>query len=504
MDNKAENKAYKDSLKATSLLGSVQVVKILVNIVQGKIMAVLLGTEGMGIYGLLNSTIQLLTSATNLGLGYSAVKNIAEAKASNNETRLSSVISIFRFLVRLTGLLGMLSCIILSPWLSQWAFGSKDYTIAFVILSVTLLLTQLCSGQTAVMQGLHKYKFIAKSNLLGQVIGLIITVPLYYIWGIDAIVPVLIVSSVISLLLSIYFYRKLDITHSKVSKTGLITDGKNMVFMGLSISITTIISSLSMYLLRLVISNAGGLEDVGLFTAGFTIVTIYVGLIINAMGTDYYPRLSAVNNDCEKFNKTINNQIEIALLLLGPILSFFIVFVHIGIIILYSSAFTPAEGMIYWAAYAVYFQVFSWCISYSFLAKGDGKMFVINELISSIYSFSGRALGYYLGDLEGVGIAFLLTYIIYSLQVYIICYRRYNVRIEKNVFALFFKQIPLITVCLALAMIGKMILTYSIGSLLFVFSFYYSYKELDKRVGIKSYLISKLSTKSHYVAPPKK
>jgi len=90
-----------------------------------------------------------------------------------------------------------------------------------------------------------------------------------------------------------------------------------MLKMGFFISLQGLLSVGASYLVRIFISNKGGLDDVGLFTAGFAIINTYVGLIFTAMGTDYYPRLSAVNSGSEEFNKTINQQAEISLLLLG-------------------------------------------------------------------------------------------------------------------------------------------------------------------------------------------
>ena len=68
MDTENRN-SYKQSLKATSLFGGVQIFNILIQIIRSKFAAVLLGPEGMGVMGLLNSTITMISSFTNCGLG---------------------------------------------------------------------------------------------------------------------------------------------------------------------------------------------------------------------------------------------------------------------------------------------------------------------------------------------------------------------------------------------------------------------------------------------------
>ena len=52
---------------------------------------------------------------------------------------------------------------------------NDEYKLAFSCLSITLL-NQICAGQTAVLRGLHKLKFMAKSSLWGSLTGLFISV----------------------------------------------------------------------------------------------------------------------------------------------------------------------------------------------------------------------------------------------------------------------------------------------------------------------------------------
>ena len=126
MDTENRN-SYKQSLKATSLFGGVQIFNILIQIIRSKFAAVLLGPEGMGVMGLLNSTITMISSFTNCGLGTSAVRNIAEANGANDTKRIALIISVFRRLVWITGLTGALICLVSASLLSQVTFGNTDY-----------------------------------------------------------------------------------------------------------------------------------------------------------------------------------------------------------------------------------------------------------------------------------------------------------------------------------------------------------------------------------------
>lgn len=106
-----DNSSYKESLKATSLFGGVQVFNILIGVIRSKFIAILLGPSGMGMYGLFTLTTSLISSFTNCGLGTSAVRNIAEANSTRDQNRIALIISVFRKLVWFTGLIGMSVCV---------------------------------------------------------------------------------------------------------------------------------------------------------------------------------------------------------------------------------------------------------------------------------------------------------------------------------------------------------------------------------------------------------
>ncbi|MCB0750420.1 MAG: oligosaccharide flippase family protein, partial [Ignavibacteriae bacterium] len=367
----AENKSsYREVIKATSLFGGVQVFGIIISIIRSKFVAVLLGPMGMGISGLLTSTTGMIAALTNFGLGTSAVKDVSVANSTGNRLRISIVVTVFRRWVWLTGFLGAVITLIFSPWLSQITFGNQDYTYAFIIISITLLLNQISTGQLVLLRGMRKLKQLAKSSMVGSLLGLFTVIPIYYFFGISGIVPGIIVTSLTALILSWFFARKIDLKKVYVSRLRTIAEGREMLKMGFAISLSGLITLGASYFVRIFISNHGGVDQVGLYNAGFAIINTYVGMIFTAMGTDYYPRLSAVSHDNKLSRQTIIQQAEIALLILAPFISVFLVFINWIVVVLYSTKFMPVNEMILWAALGMFFKAISWSIAFIFLAKG--------------------------------------------------------------------------------------------------------------------------------------
>jgi O-antigen/teichoic acid export membrane protein len=490
----SENQSsYRKVMKATSVFGGVQIVTILIAIVRSKFIALFLGSAGLGIVGLLTSTIGLIGGVTNFGLGTSAVRDVSTAHGSGDFTRVALVITVLRRWVWLTGALGTLTVFLLSPWLSEIAFGNSNYIWSFALVSITLLFNQLNIGQLVVLQGMQKVQYLAKASLTGSVIGLMVTVPLYYFFGVEGIVPSLIIASMVSFSISWYFARKVQITRVKLTRMVAFSEGKNMLKMGLMISLSGLFITTTTYIIQLFISSRGGVEQVGLFTAGFAIINTYVGLVFTAMATDYFPRLSAVASSNELCKKAINQQAEISILILGPIIMVFLVFIKMIIIILYSNKFVAIEDMVLWLAVATFFKAAAWCIGFILLAKGASKVFFWSELVANSYMLLFDLAGYYFWGLAGLGISFFLGYLLCLAQVYFISKIKYQFSFDRSFIKIFSIQFLLALSCFGVVKFIDKPFSYFVGSILILFSVWHSYTELDNRLGLKAVLNNFLS-----------
>jgi PST family polysaccharide transporter len=483
-----QQSSYRGIFKATSLFGGLQIYQIFVSVIKSKFVAVLLGPLGVGIQGLYTSALQFIQGLTAMGLSSSAVRNVSEANGSDDINRVANVVKTLQRLVWCTGLLGLLMVVAFSSLLSKSSFGDSNHVIPFIILSVTLLLDQICAGQKVVLQGMRKLKQLAKASAIGATVSLIISVPLYYLYGIKGIVPTLILNSVTLLLLSWYYARQITLPKVEQSFKDTIQNGMGMMKMGMAMSWSNILVFGCAYLLRWFIRTETGTEAVGLYTAGFTIINTYVGMVFTAVGTDYYPRLASVNADNTKMRTIVNQQGEIAVLILAPLLIACIVFMPLVIRILYSQQFLGANDFVVIAAVGMMFKLGSWLIAFQFIAKGESRLFVINETITNIYFLILNLIGYrYLG-LAGLGYAFALSYLIYFLQVYMIARRRYCYRFSKDFVQIMAVQTFLLILCFSFAMTHRQGLTYIIGTILLLCSCVVSFKEMNVRMNLIGFI----------------
>ena len=122
---KTRDENYSRVLKNISLFGGVQGVILIVGLVRNKLIAILLGPEGMGLASLFNTAVNFISQATNLGISFSAVKHVSELFDRGDEAAISHFVRVVRAWSLLTALVGMLVCIVIGPLLSQFTFFRK-------------------------------------------------------------------------------------------------------------------------------------------------------------------------------------------------------------------------------------------------------------------------------------------------------------------------------------------------------------------------------------------
>lgn len=483
-DNTQEKNKYRSSLGATLLFSSVQFYQILVRVIKSKFVALFIGPAGMGISSLLHSTTDLISASTNLGLKTSGVKSIASANAENDKDRITKTITVLRRLILLTGLFGLVICAVLSPVWSKVSFGNNEYIISFIIVSLVVLFDQLNNGELVLLQGLQKKKSLAQANVIGQTVGLLITVPLYYFFRLKAIVAVLVISSLITFVISRIYTSKLNVGKADVTWRETFSIGREMIRLGFFLSLQFFLEQAVVYLIRNYVSNIGGVEEVGLYSAGTSIVSTYLGLVFAAIATDYFPRLAATKSN-EEMSDAVHTQAEISILLFAPLIIAFILFIKPIIILLYSDKFLPIEIMMYWSIGATLFQAMGWALSYTVLAKAKPLYFFLNELGAKFYSVPLRLLGYKFFGLAGFGMATLVVYVLYLLQLLMVSKHLFGFSYNLSIWKLFI----LLNMPVALVVLIKYCLpeftAYFVGLLIMIILSIYVLIVLDKKMDLR-------------------
>jgi O-antigen/teichoic acid export membrane protein len=151
--------------------------------------------------------------------------------------------------------------------------------------------------------------------------------------------------------------------------------------------------------------------------------------------------------------------------------------------------------MIHWAALAIFFKAASWPIAYLIIAKGDSRTFFLSELAVHIYMLGFNILGYSWYGLEGLGISYLAGYALYLIQVFVIVRTKYSFSFLWEFVRITGIQFLLGISCFLVSRFLSSPYLYLVGTVLISASVYLSYRELDRRVGLKMLIADKFLKK---------
>ncbi|MDR1810901.1 MAG: O-antigen translocase [Prevotella sp.] len=410
-----QNSSYRQIVRSTSIFGGAQVINTLIGIVRNKLGALLIGTDGIGLVGAYQNIIDLIRLVSNMGINTGGVRDIVSN--SDNSAKQGQAVSVFRWWLMLTSCLGALLCLVLCRPISIWGFGDGGYAVPIAALSAAVFFISLSNGQSAVLQGMRLITQMAKANLYGNIAGLIVCITAYCFWGLKGIVPSFILSSVFLYFFTARYARK--IRGGKIPAEQALKQGLPNLRLGLYIAGVGIVGTASMFFVRSFLSQQADWNTVGIFNAAWTISFTYPALILQSMGSDYFPRLCSVIRSAEDTCKLVNEQTYIALVVITPVVVMMMLFSKYVLQFFYSSEFMLAALLLQWQIVGGFFKVLSWPLAFILLAKGKGRYHLLAEIaFYAVYLGVGYVLFMRYG-LVGLGVGYLAAYLVYLPIVYI-------------------------------------------------------------------------------------
>jgi PST family polysaccharide transporter len=413
----AEN-SYSQILKSSALIGGSQVANIGIGIVRTKVMAMLLGPAGFGLFGLYGSIANLTQSIAGMGINSSGVRQIAEAVGSGDQRRTAHTTAVLRRTSVVLGLLGAALLLGFSRRVSSLTFGTTEHASAVSLLSVAVFFSLVAGGQGALIQGMRRIADLAKMNVLGAFFGLCTSIPLIYFFREKGVVPSLAAVAAMAILTSWWYSRKINVQATPVSLSEVRQEAAALLKLGSAFMASSLMTMGVAYFVRVTVLHKVGFEAAGLYQSAWTLGGLYVGFILQAMGADFYPRLTGIVDNHEECNRLVNEQTLIGLLLAGPGVLATLTFAPLVIALFYSAKFGSAVQVLRWICLGVTLQVVTWPMGFIIVAKGRSVIYFIAELAWTVVAVALSWICVSHFGLNGAGIAFFGSYVFHWVLIY--------------------------------------------------------------------------------------
>ena len=419
------------AMKAMGLFGGVQVAGILCSIIRTKLVALWIGPVGIGLFGLFNNALEMLSTGTNLGIRSSSVRDISQATEGRDTSLVARMVSVVRKWSLWLGLAGALLTLMLAPLLSQLTFGDGTHIWGFVALSIAVLLQALTNGEYAVLQGSGHLKRLASVTLWGTIVGLAVSIPLFYFLRERSILPSIIAYAV-ALASFAWVFRNREFPHVEMTRHETFEMGKGFVKLGIYMTLGNFASILASYAFNAWLNVNAGTDTVGYYQAGYTLINKYTGLILTALGMEYYPRLAKVAESRMRLRAFVSQEINVAIAVMAPVVALFILLREVVVWLLYTPEFNVILTFVSWGMIGTVLRTLSWCLAFTILAKGDGKTYLWTEVASAVINLVLNIVFYRWWGLTGLGIAFLVSYLFYTLIVAAVYFKVYRLRVSHG------------------------------------------------------------------------
>ena len=410
--------SYDEILKSSALVGGSSVLNIAIGIVRTKAMAMLLGPAGFGLFALYGSIAALTQSIAGMGINSSGVRQIAEAAGSGDKTRIAQTTAVLQRTSIILGLLGAALLLVFSRQVSRLTFGGTERAAAVCLLSIAVLFGLVSGGQGALIQGMRRIADLAKMNVLAALFGVCISIPVVYFYREKGVVPSLVGVAAMSILTSWWYSRKVNIQIPAMTASQVRHEAAALLKLGFAFMSSALMTMGVGYAVRIIVLRRVGFAATGLYQSAWTIGGLYVGFILQAMGADFYPRLTASANDNIACNRLVNEQAQVGLLLAGPGVIATLTFAPLVIGLLYTVKFGAAIEILRWICLGTTLQVITWPMGFIIVAKAKQNLFFGAELAWTIVSIALAWICIKSFGLKGAGIAFFGSYIFHGFLIY--------------------------------------------------------------------------------------
>ena len=413
-----EKDSYGQILKSSVLVGGSSVLNIVFGIVRTKAMAMLLGPSGFGLFGLYGSVADLTQAFAGLGVNSSGVRQIAESVGSGDDLQVARTAAVLRRTSIVLGSLGAALLLLFSRQVSTLTFGSAKQARAVSLLSVVVLFRLISAGQGALIQGTRRIADLAKMSVLGALFGVCTSIPLVYLFRDKGVVPSLVSVAAMTILTSWWYSRKIAVNKTTVTLSQVRKETWDLLKLGSVFMASGFMTMGVAYFVRITVLHKLGFAATGLYQSAWNLGGFYVGIILQAMGADFYPRLTAKISNDEESNRLVNEQTLVGLLIAGPGVLATLALAPLVITLFYSSKFGAAAGVLRWICLGAMLQVVSWPMGFIAVAKGRQGLFFYSESAWTFVAIGLAVMCVRRYGLEGTGIAFFGSYVFHAVLTY--------------------------------------------------------------------------------------
>lgn len=334
----------RDLVRTSAYVGSTEIALVLVALVRNKYLAIHIGPEGFGVYGLLSSFFGLAAIFGGSWLSTGAMKYISEY---NSEGKIDEVAKVFNFVYTLSFTLTTIVTFILfvfHSFIKEYFLSPNILFVYYALFAASFIGSSLKSVFTSLLQGLLQIKKIVYLRLVTTLLEFLSVIILVYFFDLTGFFISICISATFSAVLFYFSIRKIINSKIQIPKIRDAISSKLLKFGGISFFLG-LINLLSAYLQRIIILSKLDIISVGFFQALNSIMN-YLGILNRGSSFFFLPKMSE-NISVNERNKSLDEYIRFTLLTGIPGSIFTILFGKQVVQLLYHTSFLEISNFLF-------------------------------------------------------------------------------------------------------------------------------------------------------------
>lgn len=422
-------------ISAVFKTGSSSLVSLLLNVVSVKVIAVLLGPPGVGLFSLIRQTV-VTFAAVGLGGQTALVQGIASKSDVERDAYVRTVFWLFS----LGSLLTVLLIEVFASKIATLLVGNKvdDFTSVIRWIALPVVLSNAYIYLKSILNGFRAIGRLAIVEALGPFVVLILVYPvcilvgkgyaLAFVWMMSAAQLLMVLPS----FLIAYRNGWLSPMTQRLRPRIHIGSARHFFRIAGTTFVTGMLGMVAILVVRAMITRNAGLHEAGLFDLAWALSGNYVMLLLSSFGTYYMPTLSGAVEESSRAN-LIRQVIRLSVLLMVPMIVGVVVLKPLLVRLFYSGEFLPSLDLVRWMLIGDYLKITTWVLTIPALAKLDMKTYFWTELFWYVGFVLLSALSIFVfGQLQGIGVAFTTLYLCLVIYYALYVQRAYKFSIDAK------------------------------------------------------------------------
>lgn len=390
----------------TAISGFSLIFNMLLSVARAKILAVLLGSSGVGLLAQVNSFDTLVATFASFGIGYGITNLVSRSRPDCDDE--GDIVRTGGYLLLAVYVLVALSTVASSRYLAGYLLGNSAFVYLFVVLAGGFFFQFCAFFFESIMQGYKAIKDVSLARIISSALGLVAIVPLAWLGGIDGAV----IGMVAWFLFRFCIFGLLSV-RAGVNWPSLWSKGRfrsqqaRLIFrFGLSVFLINSLKGLTLLFVRTWIVYYLGSSANGIYQVIWAVSSQYLILVPLALWSYAYPRLAEVIDDEQQAGNELSKVLRLGILLITPMMFGILGTRNFLVRLLYTVEFLPAASLMAIQLWGDFARFLVWWMELPLYAGSKLSRIVIIEacynlgyltfgtLLLHTFGLSGVCIGY--------------------------------------------------------------------------------------------------------------